>query len=54
VLAGLIGAASLEALFGFCVGCRLFALGMRAGLVPERTCVECGEIWVRQPAQVDV
>src|SRR5436309_2630495 len=30
--------ASLEAFAGICVGCRLFALGIRAGLVPEATC----------------
>ncbi|HWE57479.1 MAG TPA: DUF4395 domain-containing protein [Acidimicrobiales bacterium] len=47
VLSGLIGAASLEAAFGLCLGCQMFALGMRAGIVPERVCEECNDIWSR-------
>ncbi len=52
VLTGLIGAASLEAFFGYCLGCKMFALGMRTGVVPERVCEECNDIWARQPARV--
>lgn len=52
VLGGLIGAASLEAFAGYCLGCRMFALGMRAGVVPERLCEDCGDIWARTPARV--
>jgi Domain of unknown function (DUF4395) len=37
----LVGFASLEAFAGFCLGCRVFALGMRAGLVPAATCERC-------------
>jgi hypothetical protein len=47
VLTGLVGAASLEAFLGLCLGCKLFALGMRAGVVPERVCEECRDIWSR-------
>jgi hypothetical protein len=47
VLAGLIGAASLEAALGLCLGCKLFALGMKVGLVPESVCEECNNIWQR-------
>lgn len=47
VLSGLLGAASLEAFLGLCLGCKLFALGMRIGVVPERVCEECSEIWAR-------
>lgn len=47
VLGALIGAASMEAFLGYCVGCRMFALGMRTGLVPERVCAECQDIWSR-------
>lgn len=50
VLTGLIGAAALEAGLGLCLGCRLFALGMRAGLVPEDVCAECNDIWSRPTA----
>jgi hypothetical protein len=41
LVAVLLVFASLEAFAGYCVGCRVFALGMRAGLVPEATCERC-------------
>jgi hypothetical protein len=37
----LIACASLEAFANYCVGCKVFALGIRAGLVPEATCERC-------------
>ncbi len=37
-------AASLEAFVGFCLGCRVFALLMRAGVIPESVCEECADI----------
>jgi Domain of unknown function (DUF4395) len=33
--------ASLEAAFGLCVGCRVFYLGMRIGVVPPSVCEDC-------------
>lgn len=54
VLTGLLGAASLEAFLGICLGCKLFALGMRAGVVPESVCEECRDIWSRPPSPVAV
>jgi hypothetical protein len=45
VLACLLGAAGLEAFFGFCVACRLFPVLMRIGLIPEDVCRECADIW---------
>ncbi|GIG65573.1 DUF4395 domain-containing protein [Phytomonospora endophytica] len=50
VLGALAAAATLEAAFGYCLGCRIFALGMRLGLVPEEVCVECNDIWARARA----
>lgn len=44
LLAMLVVAATLEAALGLCVGCRIFALLMRAGVVPETVCVECADI----------
>jgi len=44
VLALLIGAASLEAFAGFCLGCRIFALLMKAGVIPETVCERCNDI----------
>jgi uncharacterized protein DUF4395 len=46
----LIVPASLEAFFGYCVGCRLFALLMRTGVVPPEVCEECDDIWSGQAA----
>ena len=44
VLSLFIPAAGLEAVFGYCLGCRAFALLMRAGLIPEEVCAECADI----------
>jgi len=41
--------AVLESAFGLCVGCKVFALGMRLGLVPAEVCAECENIWSRIP-----
>ncbi len=43
VLGMLIFAAGLEAVFGFCLGCRVFAILMRIGVIPEDVCVECAD-----------
>lgn len=45
LLAVLALPALLEAAFGYCVGCRIFALGMRLGLVPEASCAACADLW---------
>lgn len=45
VLGGLIVAATLESALGLCLGCRAFALAMRAGLVPSEVCERCNDIW---------
>ncbi len=37
-------AAGLESIVGYCLGCRLFALLMRAGVVPKTGCAECADI----------
>jgi hypothetical protein len=47
VLAVLLVPATLEAAFGYCVGCKVFAIGMRIGLVPPSVCEECADIWGR-------
>ena len=42
VLVGVLAVfASLEAGFGVCIGCRMFFVGMRLGLVPAQICEEC-------------
>ena len=45
VLGLLIAAAVLESVFGFCLGCKVFALLMRAGIVPAEVCERCNNIW---------
>jgi Domain of unknown function (DUF4395) len=47
VLLPLIAAASLEAFAGFCLGCKLFNLGVRLGLVPATVCEACTDIPAR-------
>jgi hypothetical protein len=37
-------AAGLESIFAVCLGCHVFGLLMRAGLVPEAACEECADI----------
>jgi hypothetical protein len=52
-VAGMLAAAAfLEAAFGFCLGCRIFALLMRLGLVPEHVCQECNDLSLRIPGLV--
>lgn len=43
VLGGLTFAATLESVFALCLGCKMFALLMRIGLVPDRVCEECSD-----------
>jgi hypothetical protein len=46
VFLGLLTAAALlESAFGLCLGCRAFAVLMRAGVVPEAVCERCNDIW---------
>ncbi len=44
VLGLLVVAATLESVFGLCLGCKAFALLMRAGVIPEEVCVRCNNI----------
>ncbi len=41
VLGALITAATLEAAFGLCLGCKAFAVLMRLGVVPAEVCERC-------------
>jgi hypothetical protein len=47
LLVVLVLAAGLESIFAFCVGCKVFALLMRTGLIPEEICAECADISLR-------
>ena len=45
LLGALVVAAGLEAALGFCLGCRIFALLMRAGVIPDEVCERCADLW---------
>ncbi|HEU5002639.1 MAG TPA: DUF4395 domain-containing protein [Actinomycetota bacterium] len=47
VLALLIGAATLESVFAYCMGCKIFNLLMRAGIIPTSVCEECNNLALR-------
>jgi hypothetical protein len=42
---------ALEAVLGLCVGCQVFSLLMRLGVIPESVCVECADISRRAKAR---
>ena len=48
LLGAMVIAAGLESIFAYCVGCKIFGLLMRAGLVPDEVCAECADIWARR------
>ena len=45
VLGLLVVAATLESVFAYCLGCHLFALLMRIGVIPAEVCERCNDIW---------
>tara|TARA_B110000438_G_scaffold172170_1_gene164576 strand:- start:915 stop:1241 length:327 start_codon:yes stop_codon:yes gene_type:complete len=36
--------AALESIISFCAGCWAFGLLMKAGLIPEKVCIECNNL----------
>jgi hypothetical protein len=49
VLAALAAAAFLESALGICLGCRMFSVLMRVGVVPDEVCAACADITMRYP-----
>ncbi|HXN38106.1 MAG TPA: DUF4395 domain-containing protein [Solirubrobacteraceae bacterium] len=49
LLALLIVAATLESVFGLCLGCKAFAVLMRAGVIPPEVCERCNNIAATTP-----
>ncbi len=47
VLGVLIFAAGLESVFGFCIGCKVFAILMKTGIISKEVCEECADWTVR-------
>jgi Domain of unknown function (DUF4395) len=50
VLIAFVLAAGLESIFGYCVGCKVFGVLMRVGVVPESVCAECADVGLRLSA----
>jgi hypothetical protein len=44
LVAMLLVAATLESVLAICLGCHIFGLLMRAGLIPDAICAECADI----------
>jgi hypothetical protein len=44
ILGGVIVAATLESVFAYCIGCKIFAGLMRIGVIPEKVCAACADI----------
>lgn len=49
LLGCLIVAATLESIFGLCLGCKLFAILMRLGVIPAAVCERCNNIAAAAP-----
>ncbi len=48
VLTAAIGvAATLESVFAYCIGCKVFALLMRVGVIPPEVCEACNDLSLR-------
>ena len=45
VIGLLLTAATLESVFDFCLGCKIFSLLMKLGLIPDEVCERCNNIW---------
>jgi hypothetical protein len=47
LLSAIVVAATLESVFAFCLGCTIFGLLMRWGVIPDEVCERCNDIWGR-------
>ena len=37
-------AATLESVFAYCLGCKIFTVLMRVGVIPDSVCEECNDL----------
>lgn len=49
LIAGIVVAAGLEAVVGYCLGCTIFGYLSSAGIIPEAACPDCADISRRLP-----
>lgn len=47
-------AATLESVFAYCLGCKIFNLLMRIGVIPASVCERCNDIWASPEKQTSV
>ncbi len=47
VLGGLIFAAGLESIFGYCLGCKIFGFLINWGIIPDSFCKDCANFETR-------
>jgi len=52
LLGAILAAATLESVFAFCIGCQIFGLLMRWGVIPDDVCERCRDIWKGQRVRV--
>lgn len=45
LLGAVVLAATLESVFALCLGCQIFGVLMRLGVIPDEVCVACSDIW---------
>jgi Domain of unknown function (DUF4395) len=51
IMLGLLAlAAFLESALGLCLGCKVFAVLMKIGIIPAEVCEQCNNIWARSSA----
>lgn len=53
VVAALATAALLEAGIGLCLGCKVFAVLIRSGLVPQSVCEACADLTLRDAGRLE-
>lgn len=51
LVAIIVAAASLEAGLGYCLGCKMYGLLMRFGMVAETACADCADLSRRLPVR---
>jgi hypothetical protein len=44
LLGVILVAATLESVFAYCIGCKVFGLLMRLGVIPESVCERCNDL----------
>jgi Domain of unknown function (DUF4395) len=45
LLGAIVVAATLESVFALCIGCAVFGVLMRLGVIPDEVCERCNDIW---------